>query len=269
MLKSGILLVIFAVSFSGQICTQAGVSEGKAISEREFGTLLQKIKNPFHSGAEREESVRQLRQLGTNALPFLVKEIKRLDQFGYPEPPQATELKLSLWAAFQVLDSIAEPLLPSLLDDLRNGRSLGVVGYAIASIGGEQAGLGLVQGLTNSNPQVRATAVTAIVDFKDNNVVKQAAASPLINLLNDESEVLRTMAANSLGILQPKAELALPALIVKAENDTPVVRIIALKAIGRFGKDAMSLKDKLEVIVNKEKDQEVKKMAEKTLKQIE
>lgn len=235
----------------------------------QFKMILNILDSPFTESEERDRAAATLRRAGTNTLPILMAEVNRIGMVGATNIPEATHLKMKLQAAFEVLGSEASPLLPELITEFRAGRSLEVVPYAIAQIGGDQAGRALVEAITNRNPKIQASGVSAIQYFNNNQEVSKVAVQPLVQLLQDRSGPLRMMAANTLGRLRTAPHVVVPALLCTAEKDSDaVVRKIALKAIACFGTNAISAQSKLTALAESDNDKGVRRMARQALELI-
>lgn len=211
---------------------------------------------------EREKAVEKLRQMGTNALPRLMEEVRTAAKIEVTNRTQAIDTNRRLILAFEVLGSDAWPLLPQLIEEFHAGRCIGASAAGIKIIGGTDAGLALVAGLTNLNPNVRYAAMSALSSFRTNNEVALAAVPFLLLRLQDDSGPARALAASVLGSLQVKPETVLPALMEVAQHDLDVVvRRTSIKAIGRFGTNAVSLEPKLEILATADQDEHTRRIA--------
>lgn len=238
------------------------------LSRRQFQAILDSLDSPFTKNPERNEAAAKLRDLGTNALPFLLEELKAVGRIEETNVLAATNRKVKVQTAFEVLGSRARPLVPELVAELNAGRSLGNAPHALAQIGGLEAGLALVQAITNANARIRASGASAVQYFKENREIAQAAVPALLLLLSDNSGPLRSMAANSLGTLKAESEQVIPALLRMAESDSDsVVRAAAVKSIANFRTDAAEVQARLEKIADSDKDEYVRRIAAQALRQ--
>ena len=206
------------------------------LNARGFEEILEDLDSPLTNTPEHVQASEKLRECGASALPFLMEAVRRSRSIEKTNRMASMDLKMQLYAAFEALGPQAKPLLGELSDDFRAGRSLDVVSYAIAEIGGIDAGEVLIQGLTNASPLIRASAAGAMEAFKSGLEEANAAIPSLLLALDDSSPVLRSLAANTLGILSIIPEVVVPALLRVAQTDTDaVVRATAVRSIGRFG----------------------------------
>jgi HEAT repeat protein len=81
--------------------------------------------------------------------------------------------------------------------------------------------------------------------------------------LKDDSEFSRALAASVLGSLQQEPDAVIPDLLQVANNDSNfVVRVSAVKAIGRFGTNAAVVRTDLESIAARDQERSVRRIAE-------
>lgn len=191
----------------------------------------------------RKLAIAKLREFGTNALPRLMLEVRQVGLVEATNRQAAWLATMRLGEAFTVFGSQAEPLLPQLVEEFHASRSIGPSVLGLVHIGGTEAGLTLVSGLTNSDPFVRNGVMSALSGFESNSIVAHAALPPLLLRLQEPSELSRALASSLLGSLRVNPETVIPALLQISEFDPdPVVRATALKAVGRFGTNAVSAK---------------------------
>lgn len=242
----------------------------------DFATLLHALVVPFPDGRlnesdrealstrrkEEQEAVQKLRQLGTNALPRLMEEVRAVGRVEATNRNAAVDATRRLARAFEILGNDARPLLPMLIEELHTGRSIGPSIAGIVNIGGTDAGLALVRELTNSDPVIRNWTMSALSGFATNHDVALSAVQPLLQLLKDDSEFSRALAASVLGSLQQGPDAVIPDLLQVAKNDSDfVVRVSAIKAIGRFGTNAAPIKADLDGIAATDREASVRRIA--------
>jgi hypothetical protein len=212
---------------------------------------------------EKQAAEEKLRQLGTNALPRLLEEVRAVGRIEATNRSAAFVPSMQLASAFAVLGSEARPLLPMLIEEFRAGRSIGPCVAAFQHIGGTDCGLILVSGLTNSDPLIRNGAVSVLSSFATNREVARSAVHPLLQLLKDDLEFSRALAASVLGSFRQEPETVVPRLLQVAKDDSDfVVRVSAIKAIGRFGTNATIVKADLEGIAATDRERSVRRIAE-------
>ncbi len=263
-----ILLRIFVRMLVGLVVITPAAA-AFAWEKREFETVLKALGSPFETGPARDEAAEVLRSMGTNALPFLRQELRTYERIESTKASPVTDRKLQLQAVFEVLGTNAAPLLPELIEDLHAGRNLGVAPYALARIGGEQAGIALVNAMTNSNLQIRISGAIAVRYFETNATVAEKAVVALSEILSHDSGVMRATAADTLGILERSPAFIVPVLLAAAQKDSdPVVRMVALKSLGRFGTNAIVAKSAIAEIANSDKDEDVRRLARQALQAV-
>jgi hypothetical protein len=233
----------------------APLPEGR-VSELDKETLSTRRK-------EEQEAVEKLRQLGTNAFPRLMEEVRAVGSVEATNRNAAVDATRRLARAFEVLGDDARPLLPLLIDELHSGRSVGPSIVGIVNIGGTDAGLALVRGLTNSDPVIRNWTLSALSGFATNREVALSVVQPLRRLLKDDSQFSRALAASVLGTFGQEPHAVIPDLLQVAKNDSDfVVRASAIKAVARFGTNAVIAMTDLEGIAANDPERRVRRIAE-------
>jgi hypothetical protein len=156
-------------------------------------------------GAFSQEAKRALQQMGTSAIPALLKRIN------YVQPPfglRASEVNLDAARAFIILSENAVPALPQLevlMDSTNQDTALFAM---IATVGtGSNAMPILFKGLTNQFPNVRNEAANNLTDGigKDFPQWRQQAIPVFVRLLDDPDEDVRMNATNQLREIDPIA----------------------------------------------------------------
>jgi len=248
------------------IVAHAFAQKPQSVSEKQFDELLVQLKSPFSTSARHNQAAEQLKLLGTNALTLLIKDVRSIDQIAKTNSPLAHARADQLQAAFIVLGKEARPILPELVEEFRNGRSLGNAPHAIAQIGDYEAIRILIGGLTNREYNVKVSSANAIQSLKGNPLAAEAIG-PLISLLNDQpNSYLRALAVSTLASLAAEPDKSIPALLTAAEKDNDSgVRAVAVKAIGRFGSAAKFAKERLQKIAANDPELAVRREAERLL----
>ncbi len=209
-------------------------------------------KAALNSPRERE-SAEAIRQIGTNALPYLVARLThhispwRLKVVGMavhlPSPVDgwvsktvlgAEDLLLAADDGFTLLGAQAAPAAPELIRLLNDKETWDIAIVALQDIG-EAAVPDLVTALTNraNSLRVRAGAAQVLGSVGTNSTVVPALAS----CLQDDAHVARQVAA-ALGRLQLEPSVAVPALVSAVKNSPDPVREPAIWALGQFGTNA-------------------------------
>jgi len=190
----------------------------------------------------------QLRQIGTNSLPQLVAMLKSRDSplrlriaailntlFPHTLKIHSEEERRNLACkGFQALGASAAPAVPELANLLTNPPTAADAAFCLAVIG--QGGVPVLwDGLTNREPVVRSRAALALGVV----VPKAVIAIPrLLEALGDKERVVRSCAADSLGMIHSEPDIVIPALVVRLSDPEPIVRRAAVHAIEKFGVEA-------------------------------
>jgi hypothetical protein len=212
---------------------------------------------------KRQDAVDKLRANKSDVLPQLMQEVYAIGLIEVTNQSAAAARTARLALAFEVLGNDARPLLPELEKEFDAGRSIGPCVAAFQYIGGTDCGVILVSGLTNSDRLIRNAAMSALSGFATNREVALSAARPLLQILKDDSEFSRALAASVLGSLQQESDAVIADLLQVAKNDSDfVVRATAIKAIGRFGTNAAIAKAGLESIAAMDQERTVRRIAE-------
>jgi len=213
-----------------------------------------------------------LRQMGTNALPFLLLMIRASDsplrrsantllrkqRFFEFELAIAETSHRRAQAAFRALREIAKPAIPQLAQ-LLNDRDPDVAAYAadaLGEIGPDSAGA-LVDAMHHESGKVRALGAMAAGScaFEANHSghepvdAKMAAAfgsfanrvvPHLVNCLKDNDPDVRGRAAEALGFFGKPSSKVLSGLTELLADKDPWPRRAATRAIAEFGSEAQA-----------------------------
>jgi hypothetical protein len=279
-------VIFFAVAFVAGAAVTATLVYQKTDSARvqsprqetdDFMTILHVLVVPLPVGRinesdretlstrrkEEQEAVEKLRQLGTNALPRLMEEVRAVGRVEATNRNAAVDATRRLARAFEILGDDARPLLPLLIEELHSSRSVVPSIVGIVNIGGTDAGLALVRGLTNSDPVIRNWTLSALSGFATNREVALSVVQPLRRLLKDDSQFSRALAASVLGTFGQEPQAVIPDLLQVAKNDSDfVVRASAIKAVARFGPNAAIAMADLEGIAAHDPERRVRRIAE-------
>jgi len=156
-------------------------------------------------GAFSQKAKQALQQMGTNAIPALLKRIN------YVQPPfglLAPEVNLDAARAFIILGENAVPALPQLQALMGSTNQDTALFAMIATVGtGSNAIPILFKGLTNQFPDVRNEAANNLTDGigKDFPQWRQQAIPIFVRLLDDPDENVRVNATNQLKEIDPIA----------------------------------------------------------------
>jgi HEAT repeat protein len=226
--------------------------------------------------------------MGTNALPFLIRDLQYKD---WPLRDQAYWLNTKLlkrkihlgpaaWFrhegamnALIALGPVAKPAIPALnqcldRDDIAV-EAVEILGYHLSGPPplGPEAAVPLLRALTNRNLSVRRIAANSLglMQTRPKEVVPA-----LIRTLQDPSAEVRRNAAGSLGgpVYKQEADTIVPALIKTLKDTDPTVRRWTAWRLGRYRARAHECVPKLVSLLS-DSDQEVRKEAADALKLID
>ena len=209
-----------------------------------------------------QEAGEAIRQIGTNALPSLLKWIQyeepgwraRLVDWldGRPtgarynpmlrrlvEGPAGARARAAIMG-FEALGDKAWPAVPDLariMYKAKSGRTWGNAKYALANLPGDTVLL-LAEGLMDKSADTRASVaayLSAFAVFPKESFLDPAPSVPLlVKAMNDGDPRVVVAAAESLGRLAVRADLSVPALTNKLSSPTEEVRIAVAGALEGF-----------------------------------
>ena len=228
-----------------------------------------------NSKAVRDQAQEAIRQMGTNAIPFLMGELQALsdtDVTNY-NTPTWQQRRFNLHNAFVALGPVAEPAIPSLTK-LMNGDSCAAcsAAHALAVIG-PRGFSSLVKSLTNGPLVIRI----CIAGFMSEVGTNASIALPALiecttyqSSQTEESAALRGFSASALGdvgINNP--ESVVPALVRCLQDKDYRIRFTAIRSIRQFGKRAQLAVPALQQIEKTDQNQEFRSLATALLEQIQ
>ena len=185
---------------------------------KKLGGWLQQIEsNQDVETREWQEAAQAVRQIGTNALPYLVMGLKASDP---------------AWK-IEAVDWVRQVLNKDLSDQLvwrHRGRAL----LTLRILGPiARPGIPEVAALiTNTDPHIADAAFVALTE-----IGAVECVPPLAITLTNESTILRPAAAVSLGLLRGRAGDAVPALVTALQNSDTYLRAEAARALGMIGRN--------------------------------
>jgi hypothetical protein len=211
-----------------------------------------------------------LRQMGTNAIPFLMKMSKTEDskfkqkftslvrkqsliRFQFTT---AVDIRARAYCGFRALGKAVKPMVPTLTGGLGDSelliRSLAAEALVNTGLGGIQP---LTNALSSTNWMTRLVVVEALGMYGDGfegqwhpaltkeelAEAKKQAIPILLGLLNDTNARLRSSAVYALGSIHQQPDIVVPALSAFATNPAEINHSGALWALGKFGLQAKSV----------------------------
>ncbi len=272
------MATVVVAAFFPSSCSRSHqpVYNGKPLSEW-LSELTEDKNNPYDTRDQAQEAIRQI---GTNALPFLLKEISDLGELwqkvgatNFSNSKEAETRLFNVHVAFKTLGPIAKPAVPALVDLLNGAYTAFPAAFALTQIDPQAASVALTQALTNKIIYVRIAAAGYLFEVRSNADIVLAMPN-LIQCLKDESPdksdslTLISTAIDTLGAIHARPDIAVPALLETLTNKDFIIRFVSVRALGQFGNTAISAVPALEQATN-DSDKHVREMATVALKQIQ
>jgi hypothetical protein len=174
-----------------------------------------------------DEAAEAVRQIGTNAGPYLLKEL------GTPETAFDDIIEQD------VTSPRARKVLAELRYESRSDRRTKAE-RGISALG-ETGAMMLAQGLTNTDSWVRlACAAACASECMGHQDYSEILLRPLLGSLKDSDTMVRQQAAASLNIFTNEPALVIPGLIQLLHDPEEPSRAIAIFSLGTFGPQAKS-----------------------------
>jgi len=218
-----------------------------------------------------------LQKIGTNALPWMLREIRRekskTKQWLEDQLEKQSLIKFKFEnqdehrghaeIAFEILGPTAAPAIPDLMQLLEAVEVNSEVEEALAYIGAASVPR-LIGALTNADTYLRENAADTLGRMGPD---ADSAVPPLLQCLHDPSADVRVSAAQALGGIRRVPEQAVPALVAALQDSERNVRFHAVYALGCFEDEAeIAVGPLLRLVSDREAD--VREQAASTLGQI-
>lgn len=189
-----------------------------------------------------------IKRIGTNALPWLVRELQQTDSklklkvlklVANREPFDKWLLSANdhQWRArqvFMLLGETASPAIPNLIQLLTNTNAADSASEALLDIGIASIGP-LTTALNDTNAYLRCQAAHTLGGFGTNGA---SAISALLDLLHDPTPAVRCATASALGGIHSEPSRVVTELMQCLRDSAIEVRGSAAYALSRFGADA-------------------------------
>ena len=184
-----------------------------------LGDWLQQTQLKGNDLVLQDGAVEAVRALGTNALPWLIREVTAEESQGthlqhyFDGTPTAYDRNEKVVPAFQVLGAVAAPAVAPLArtfeawENYSSARSCSI--RALAAIG-PAAIPALCKGLTNAAPDSRRECAEALSSLPP---ADEETVAALVKGLGDPDPVVRSAMATALGTLQADPDTVVPALM--------------------------------------------------------
>ena len=258
--------------------SQEPVYEGKRLGEW-LDEGMELASDPYVTNQAVGRVVKAVQAIGTNAIPFLLRDMERKEEPRWlgSLKTRAYKLKLthqprfwswrvnrSVWG-FQALGTNAAPALERLLA-LHDGDSLvtGSVQAAVAALG--PCGVPeLEKRLHSTNIATRNRALGTLVRVGP---AAEPAIPPLLALLDDTNKLVRPTAVLALVVINRQPERLVPLFRGLLSDSNSLIRAHAADGLRRFGKSAEAAVPDLLALAN-EADANVSNSVRRALGQID
>ena len=240
-----------------------------------------------------------LREIGTNALPFLTQMIAakdtpwktRLAAFidrrhwtRWHIPSADENHRMALGALETLAETSAKPAIPALAQSLNDPELADIAALALTYAGPECV-WPLADGLASTNAAVRAAALRVLGEYRpfsdpdgdyydvDELDAPQPELSPdipaLVRRLKDSDPKMRGLAAECLGFFHEQPALVIPALLALLNDQERLPRMCAIYALANFRQEAKPAAPALLQAINHEDDFMIRTYEFRWLRQID
>jgi HEAT repeat protein len=213
------LCVIGIFCFGNLVHAAEPTYEGRSLSD-----WLKDLSNT-PAGVNYEPAARAFREMGTNAIPFLLSRLEADRPDKYDGDPGLVV------NAFREIGSQASNAIPKLSELLLKESSCAPAAAALVAIHAEAPVVAL---LSRTNDTIRRSAIIALASWS----VGKEAVAPLIALLSDADDETRHLAASVLGHIGKEERLTVAALVGAVDDPHFWVRHKAVQALGNFESQA-------------------------------
>jgi len=263
---SGALLVAIITAFLFQLSRPQKrgpepVYQGKTLSQWMAARKVTDSTDPRSSPTpELVSAIEAVRQMGTNALPFLVDELRARDALIWKKIPYSVYVRFRfirrirstggpgarerhMQAVFflSAMGPLAKPALPEVAKCLDHPDTaepaLEVLNFYASNdqmSPGPEVATALLNAMTNGNRRVRQLAANTVNLFR---VDADLAVPALLRTLRDPAAEVRATSASALGY-RARASVIVPALIGVLDDPDAYVRRNAVWRLGMFGSNA-------------------------------
>lgn len=225
--------------------------------------LQQYDENQGLQSPEHDKAQRAIRDIGTNAIPTLLKMLQEndsrattkiyelFDKQRFIGNPIVLASQRNDWglSGFGILGAEAKNAVPALIDILENSDSpdmRGKAAYALGQIGpaAKQAVPALIRSVTATNRPANGMPASAfgytnpepaaVVALGRIRAEPTIVVPILLRSMADTNRVVSVTGIVALGDFGPDAENAIPDLLAEATNSTSPLRYFAMRALGKI-----------------------------------
>ena len=261
-----------------------------------WGALASYAKEPEHDGKKlsfwikefrqpgnpetRLQAQKAIRQIGTNALPFLLDEMMdlgdawRSDLTNFVNSPNSWDRLMNVRAGVEALGGVAEPAFQTWANLIRsNSLYADVAAYALTQIDPQQAAPILSEQIQkNTNNFTRFAAINNLFYVGTNAVVAVPSLMSCLDEKGDSQEAwqFRRLAVGALGNMKQCSDTVVPRLaeVLRADESWPV-RAKAAKTLATFTNAALPALPTLRLAATNDANERVRKAAATAIKTIE
>lgn len=275
-MRTCLLTVLGACIFWSSVAASAAEPE---YNGKKLGSWIKEFRQKRNPESRQHAQI-AIRQIGTNALPFLLEETATLgaewktDLTNFTSSPILLERAMNVRAGFEALGGVAKPAFDPLAGLINNdGFYADTAAYALTQIDPQQAALvfsGIIK--TNQSNFIRCAAINNLFFVGTNAGV---AVTSLLSCLDEngssqEARNLRRLAVSALGNIAQRPDVVVPRLaeVLKADEFW-VVRAEAAKSLGAFSNAAAPALPALRAVSTNDVNERVRKAAATAIKTIE
>jgi RNA polymerase sigma factor (sigma-70 family) len=238
-LKLGLLsAIILAVPFIAVVVIRKNTLpdepgyQGKRLSEwlRSFDKTPLEWNSDLTIPAN-QASAEAIVQMGSQAVPFLVRELRARDSAANDSTPAYVRNRRAIQACL-ALGPTAKTAIPELTKRLAEHRISAMLRTSALAAMGPDAVPSLMAALTNSEPEVRRCMATTI---RNGSFDAEPLVPALVKCLSDPDDYhVRTEAAMALARLRKRPDFVLPALTQNLSDTNQTVREFTAIALRQF-----------------------------------
>jgi len=236
------LLLLAAAGIAIYLANREPSYNGRTLSSwlKEIGSDADDVNLP--------QAQEAIRQMGSHALPYLLKELRRKDspakrklmelnaRFDHSlvDLPPAEYRRGAAREALRALGSKAAPIIPELSLNLTDNELADESAMALAYIG-QPALPAIKEHVISTNYITRSACVMALLEFT--NVTE--VAFTFQKLASDNQWRVRSMAAHGMGRFPLASEISVPILVNLLSDTNPFVQRSACRGIAWLGTNAL------------------------------
>jgi hypothetical protein len=277
-MKTSLFILLAASLVLGAFTLSAAEPE---YDGKKFGSWVREFRQTGNL-ENRQHARDAIRQIGTNALPFLLEEISGLgaawkaDLTNFVNSQPMLERTMNVRFAFEALGEVAEPAWENLMSMMNKeeGFYADTAAYALTQINPKRAAP-LLSGLiikTNRSNFVRCAAINNLFFVGTNANIAVPSLLSCMDETGDTQEArdLRRLAVSALGNIAQRPDVVVPRLTTVLKVDEFwMVRSVAARSLGAFTNAAAPALPALRAAATNDVNGRVRKAATAAIKKIE